>query len=88
MVASLLDATTRPDRPKVTGTQFERETRTMFQILRGLGRDERGEDLMEYGLLVAFVASVALAAVITDPLGLGTAVEAAYERAIDALNQA
>ena len=43
---------------------------------------------MEYGLLVAFVASIALAAIITDPLGLGTAVEAAYQRAIDALNQA
>jgi Flp pilus assembly pilin Flp len=43
---------------------------------------------MEYGLLVAFVATIALAVVITDPLGLGTAVEAAYQRAIDSLNQA
>ena len=60
----------------------------MFKALKGFGRDERGEDLMEYGLLVAFVASVALAAVITDPLGLATAVQAAYQRAIDALNQA
>lgn len=60
----------------------------MLQVLKGFGRDDRGEDLMEYGLLVAFVASIALAAVITDPLGLGTAVEAAYQRAIDALNQA
>jgi Flp pilus assembly pilin Flp len=60
----------------------------MLHVLRFIGRDERGEDLMEYGLLVAFVATVALAVVITDPLGLGTAVEAAYQRAIDALNQA
>ena len=60
----------------------------MLQVLRFIGKEERGEDLTEYGLLVAFVASIALAAVITDPLGLGTAVEAAYQRAIDALNQA
>jgi len=60
----------------------------MLQVLRFIGKEERGEDLMEYGLLVAFVATVALAVVITDPLGLGTAVEAAYQRAIDALNQA
>jgi Flp pilus assembly pilin Flp len=60
----------------------------MLRVLRFIGKDERGEDLMEYGLLVAFVATVALAVVITDPLGLGTAVEAAYQRAIDALNQA
>ncbi|HYQ89645.1 MAG TPA: hypothetical protein VEU09_08470 [Candidatus Binatia bacterium] len=43
---------------------------------------------MEYGLLVAFVASVALAAILTDPLGLGTAIMGAYHRAVDALNQA
>ena len=60
----------------------------MLRVLRFIGKEERGEDLMEYGLLVAFVATVALAVVITDPLGLGTAVEAAYQRAIDALNLA
>ncbi len=60
----------------------------MLRVLRFIGKEERGEDLMEYGLLVAFVATIALAVVITDPLGLGTAVEAAYQRAIDALNQA
>jgi len=60
----------------------------MLRVLRFIGKEERGEDLMEYGLLVAFVATIALAVVITDPLGLGTAVEAAYQRAIDAMNQA
>ena len=60
----------------------------MLQHLRGFIRDERGEDLMEYGLLVAFVASVALATIITDPLGLVTAITDAYQRAADALNQA
>jgi Flp pilus assembly pilin Flp len=43
---------------------------------------------MEYGLLVAFVASIALAVIITDPLGLVTAITNAYTRAADALNQA
>ena len=60
----------------------------MLQALKSIGKAERGEDLMEYGLLVAFVATIALAVVITDPLGLGTAVEAAYQRAIVALNLA
>src|SRR5258705_8964485 len=59
----------------------------MLRVLRFIGKEERGEDLMEYGLLVAFVATIALAVVITDPLGLGTAVGAAYQRAIDELGQ-
>jgi len=50
--------------------------------------DERGEDLIEYGLLAAFVAAIALAVIIADPLGLKTAVIDAYQRAVDALNQA
>ncbi len=60
----------------------------MLRFARGLIRDERGEDLMEYGLLVAFIATIALAVIITDPLGFGTAIQAAYQRAVDALNQA
>jgi len=43
---------------------------------------------MEYGLLVAFMATLALAVVITDPLALGEAIHSAYQRATDALNQA
>jgi Flp pilus assembly pilin Flp len=60
----------------------------MLRFVRGLIRDERGEDLMEYGLLVAFVAAIAVAVIITDPLGFGTAIQDAYQRAVDALNQA
>ena len=60
----------------------------MLQFAKKFIRDERGEDLMEYGLLVAFVASIALAVIITDPLGLVTAITSAYQRAADALNQA
>jgi Flp pilus assembly pilin Flp len=59
----------------------------MLQLAKRFARSERGEDLMEYGLLVAFVAAIALAAIITDPLGLGTAIKDAYQRAVDALNQ-
>jgi Flp pilus assembly pilin Flp len=60
----------------------------MLPFTRKFFRDERGEDLMEYGLLVAFVAAVAVAAIITDPLGFGTALKDAYQKAVDALNQA
>jgi len=49
---------------------------------------EDGEDLMEYGLLAAFVATIATGVVIGDPLGLKTAVINAYQRCIDALNKA
>jgi Flp pilus assembly pilin Flp len=60
----------------------------MLKFVRKFVRDERGEDLMEYGLLVAFIATIALAVIITDPLGFGTAIQDAYQRAVDALNQA
>ncbi|MBI1798992.1 MAG: hypothetical protein HYR73_04840, partial [Candidatus Eisenbacteria bacterium] len=35
-------------------------------------REESGEDLIEYGLLCAFVAAVATAVIIADPLGIKT----------------
>ena len=68
--------------------QALREATSMIKLAKGLIRDERGEDLMEYGLLVAFIATIALAVIITDPLGFGTAIQDAYQRAVDALNQA
>ncbi len=58
----------------------------MIQLAKNFIRDERGEDLMEYGLLVAFVAAVALAVIITDPIGLKTAIENAFTKAKDALD--
>jgi len=51
-------------------------------------REEKGEDLIEYGLLAAFVATVATAVVIGDPLGLQEAIVDAYQRCVDALNDA
>ncbi len=59
----------------------------MMRFVKALIREERGEDLMEYGLLVAFMASIAVAVFITDPLGFATAIQDAYQRAVDALNQ-
>jgi Flp pilus assembly pilin Flp len=60
----------------------------MGRFVGKLIRDERGEDLMEYGLVIAFAAALALAVVITDPLGFGEALQNAYQKAVDALNQA
>ena len=60
----------------------------MLTFVKRLIKSEEGEDLMEYGLLVAFVATIALAVIITDPLGFGTAIEDAFVRAVDALNKA
>ena len=59
----------------------------MHSALQRFDRDERGEDLIEYGLLAAFVASVAFAVLILDPLSL-TGVKNAYERAKSALSNA
>jgi Flp pilus assembly pilin Flp len=49
-------------------------------------RDERGEDLIEYGLLAAFVAAVATAVIITDAAGIKGALVNAFNRAKNALN--
>jgi Flp pilus assembly pilin Flp len=56
-----------------------------MSILKNFIRDERGEDLIEYGLLAAFVAAIALAVIIADPLGLNEAIQGAYQSAVDAL---
>jgi Flp pilus assembly pilin Flp len=60
----------------------------MKHLLIRFVREENAEDLIEYGLLCAFVATVATAVVIADPLGLTAAVKKAYQRAVDALNKA
>ena len=58
----------------------------MLHPMKAFLREEAGEDLIEYGLLAAFVAAIAVACIIADPLGLAPAVEGAYQDAIDALN--
>lgn len=55
----------------------------MMNAIRNFVNDERGEDLIEYGLLAAFVAAVGVAVCYT--LGLDDAISAAFQRAIDGL---
>ena len=58
----------------------------MFWIANRFVRNELGEDLIEYGLLLAFMASVALAVIIADPMNLQGVLTDAYQSCIDALN--
>lgn len=58
-------------------------------MLRWVSRfmqEESGEDLIEYGLLAAFVAAVATAVIITDAAGIKGALVNAFNRAKNALN--
>ena len=59
----------------------------MREKLAELLREDHGEDLIEYGLLAAFVAAVAAAAIISDPLGLKPALVAAFNKAKTALSR-
>jgi Flp pilus assembly pilin Flp len=59
----------------------------MSSTLRRFVRDESGEDLIEYGLLAAFVAAVALVTIIADPIGIKPALRAAFQKAQDALTK-
>lgn len=56
----------------------------MMKLVRNFVRDERGEDLIEYGLLAAFVAAVGVLVIYT--LGLNDAISSAFQDAIDDLN--
>lgn len=58
----------------------------MSSFRLGFMREEAGEDLIEYGMLVAFMAAVALAVIISDPLSLEAAITDAFERCADALS--
>jgi Flp pilus assembly pilin Flp len=49
-------------------------------------REESGEDLIEYGLLCAFVAAVATAIIIAYPLGIRSSLINAYMKAKTALS--
>ena len=59
----------------------------MVRCVLSFIRDERGEDLIEYGLLAAFVAAVATAVIISDPLGIKGALIGAFNKAKAALTQ-
>ena len=57
----------------------------MKSLLVKLIREESGEDLIEYGLLAAFVAAIATAVIIADPIGIKPALVGAYTKAVTAL---
>jgi Flp pilus assembly pilin Flp len=57
----------------------------MLNVFRNFVREENGEDLIEYGLLAAFVAAVALVTIIADPLGIKGALVGAFNKAKNAL---
>lgn len=56
----------------------------MLKLIRNFIRDEKGEDLIEYGLLAAFVAAIGVLVVYT--LGLDQAIQGAFQNAVDDLN--
>ena len=60
----------------------------MKHLLTKFVREESGEDLIEYGLLAAFVAAVATAVIIGDPLGVKTGLVKAFQLAVTALTKA
>ena len=60
----------------------------MKDLIRRFVREESGEDLIEYGLLAAFVAAVATAVIIADPLGIKTSLKNAFQKAKDAVDNA
>jgi Flp pilus assembly pilin Flp len=59
----------------------------MSKLIRSFVCDESGEDLIEYGLLAAFVAAVALVTIIADPLGIKESLKGAFQKAKDALDK-
>ena len=58
----------------------------MMNLIRSFVNDENGEDLIEYGLLAAFVAAVALVTIILDPIGIKGSLVNAFEKAKNALD--
>jgi Flp pilus assembly pilin Flp len=61
---------------------------TLTSLVLGFLRDDGGEDLIEYGLLSSFVAAVALATIILDPIGVRTALVGCFGKAVEALYMA
>ena len=69
--------------PETDGPLFKGAVTAMMNIVRNFIREENGEDLIEYGLLAAFVAALGVAVAYT--LGLDDAIKSAFQRAIDNL---
>lgn len=58
----------------------------MMNIVRNFLREETGEDLIEYGLLAAFVAALATALLLSNG-DLRKSIANAIGKAVDALNK-
>jgi len=58
----------------------------MRHELRRFLREESGEDLIEYGLLVAFAAALVTAVLLHDPLAVKQAIIAAFQHVVDAFS--
>ena len=58
----------------------------MIELVRNFIADENGEDLIEYGLLAAFVASVALIVILNDSMGLRSSIRKVYQITADAID--
>jgi Flp pilus assembly pilin Flp len=61
------------------------DTPHMKRVLLRLWRDDRAEDLVEYGLLVAFAAAIVTVALLNDPVGWKPALVTAFTKVRDAL---
>ena len=59
-------------------------TRTLIRFVA----DESGEDLVEYGVMAAFVAAMATVVVIHDPVHIEKALKSAFKQVKDALRHA
>lgn len=59
-----------------------------MDLLNRFLRQESGEDLIEYGLLAAFVAAVATSVIVADPFGIRTSLYNAFQKARTALDNA
>jgi len=58
----------------------------MRMLVSRLLSDDRGEDLIEYALLVSFAAGVAIAVIVSDPFGIKGGLIRAFTRAKEALD--
>ena len=57
----------------------------MLRTLRRFVHDQSGEDLIEYGLMVAFAAGIVSVTLIYDPLGVRPALVSAFTKVKHAL---
>ncbi len=58
----------------------------MWAVTNRFLQEESGTDLIEYGLLLAFVAAAAMAVIVADPLGCSSSLNNAYRRVKTALD--